>query len=248
MACAGLLLAVPATLFAQSNPHDVPRDETAYVDQTPARSSDAPQIQPPSAPDRTSSVYLTDQITPQSIANARARAAEQEQIQRQREQAALSQLSDSQASGQDVAQLSKVDSSSALAQLTEAERQVVLEAVQGTDICEQANNIPAIQQLCDSRIETRSAEFADTSSSSAEDNLLGGGLDADRLATLESAISRLAQSGADTGDFSNQVIASVALDRQTASNSQAAEGDPTSDLSPETQSVVNAIVQQLSGN
>ena len=46
------------------------------------------------------------------------------------------------------------------------------------------------------------------------------------------------------------MIASVALGNQTLSDSQAtaAEGDPTSELSAETQAVVNAIVQQLSGN
>ena len=251
MALAAFVLASPTFVLAQSNPHDVPRDETVFVDQAPDRGEDTAQVAQEPANSRSSSAYLTDQITPESIAAARSRAAEQEQLARQQEQPPVAQLSQREDNQQGVAQLSDGNSAQALAQLTEVEREVVLEAVEGTDICEQAQNIPAIQALCDGRIETRSAEVAQASEDgSAEDNLLGGGFDAARLATLESAISRLAQGGADSANFSNQVIASVALDRAVVSGAQAtaAEGDPTADLSAETQAVVNAIVQQLSGN
>ena len=186
-----------------------------------------------------SSVYYPDAITPQSV--AAARAAQQQQL-----------ASESRAEGsQGVTQLSDGESARALAQLTQEERQVLLEAVEGTDICDSGSNIPALQALCERRLETRSAEFAQgNEGSSAEDTLLGGRFDSERLATLEAAINRLAQTSASPEDFANQAVASVALGQQGAlSDAQAtsAEGDPTSDFSPETQAVINAIVQQLGG-
>lgn len=152
--------------------------------------------------------------------------------------------------GSDVDQLSDGTSAEALAQLTEAERQVLLEAVEGTDICERASDIPAIKALCEGRIETRSAEFTPPKGESAEDRLLGGGLDPDRIATLEAAVARLSRSGADADDFSNQVLASVALGGQALNDAQATaapDGDPAADLSPETQALINSIVQQFGG-
>ena len=133
--------------------------------------------------------------------------------------------------------------------LSDAERRVLLDAVEGTDICERGSDIPALQALCEGRIETRSEEFASNQSSSAEDSLLGGGLDAGRTATLQAAIARLAGAGANPGNFDNQVVASVALNNQSLSDTQAtaAEGDPAAELSQETQAVVAAIVQQLGG-
>ena len=147
-------------------------------------------------------------------------------------------------------QLSDGDSSRALAQLDPVERQVLLDAVEGTDICENADNIPAIRELCERRIETRSAEFArNNSGGSAEDNLLGGGFDSARLATLQAVLTRLAGNTARPDDFADQAIASVALGQQDVLSGADATGakDPGSDLSPETQAVVNAIVQQLGG-
>lgn len=234
------ILAFAATpAVSQSNPNEVPRGESAFVNQ---------------AQDNSSKVYFPDEITPESVAAARrARALEQQQIeqaQKAREEAVLAQVSRSGDGGQDMDQLSDGDASGALAQLSQAEQQVLLDAVEGTDICDRASEIPAIRELCERRIETRSAEFAGNSSASAEDQLLGGGLDADRIATLESAISRLARDASNSSDFSNQAIASVALGNQTLGDAQGtgAGNDPTQDLSPETQAFVNAIVQQLGGN
>lgn len=230
-------LCVPAVLMAQSAPQEVAREESAFVEQAPE--------------DNTSKVYFPEAITPQSVAAARARAARQQQIEAAnaaQRTAPVTQVSTSD-TGNDVAQLSDGSTSAALAQLSDAERRVLLDAVEGTDICERGSDIPALQALCESRIETRSEEFASNQSGSAEDSLLGGGLDAGRTATLQAAIARLAGAGANPGNFDNQVVASVALNNQSLSDAQAtaAEGDPTSELSQETQAVVAAIVQQLGG-
>lgn len=232
------MLSLPATALAQSGPDEVPIEESAFVQQAPE--------------DQSSKVYFPDQITPESVARARTEAARQQQIERartSRAEEAVTQVSAPGDAGDDVAQLSDGQSAQALAQLSAAERQVLIEAVEGSDICERGSDIPALQALCESRIETRSAEFAQPRGSSAEDSLLGGGLDADRVATLEAAINRLARAGADSNNFNNQAIASVALNNQTLSDAQAtaAEGDPTSELSQETQALVAAIVQQLGG-
>jgi len=229
LACLALVSAAGA--LAQSNT----QDQSVFVEQAPAQQNDA-VVAAPQVEDASSKVYFPDEITPESV--ARARAAEQQQL-----------AGSEQAEGE-LTQLSDGNSSQALAQLSAAERQVLLEAVEGTDICERGSDIPALQELCERRIETRSAEFAQQSSGSAEDSLLGGGLDSERVATLEAAINRLSRNAGNSDNFSNQVIASVALGNQTLSDSQAtdAEGDPTAELSQETQALVAAIVQQLGGN
>ena len=247
---AGLLLAAPA-LALQAQQAD--QSPSVFVEQAPRGAVATEQIAVPQAADQSSKVYFPDAITPQSVAAARARAAEQQQLERRAgSDDQVAQLSNGGEGARDIAQLSDGDSVRALAQLSPAEQQVLIDAVEGTDICEQASNIPAIRELCESRIETRSAEFArDNSGGSAEDNLLGGGFDSARLATLQAVITRLAQNTASADDFSDQAIASVALGQQAAlsdAQATAVEGDPTSGLSQETQAVVNAIVQQLGGN
>lgn len=235
---AALLLAGPSPALAQDGP-GASQSVDVFVEQAPE--------------DNSSKVYFPDEITPQSVAAARARAAEQQQL----EQGAgaddeVAQLSQGGNDTRGVAQLSDGQSARALAQLTNEERQVLLEAVEGTDICDQVDNIPAIADLCKSRIETRSAEFAQSpEGGSAEDSLLGGGFDSARLATLEAAITRLARSSARAEALSEQAIASVALGQQaTLSETDSIDptADPTADLSPETQALVNAIVTHLGGN
>jgi len=258
LALAGMLIASPTLALAQENPHIVPQDEVAFVEQAPATEAALEQAEtqshPQPAADASSKVYFPEPITPQSVARARARSSQQQQISPasgDNAARAADQVSRSEPAGQAVAQLSNANASSALDQLSDAERQVLLEAVEGTDICERGSDIPALQELCEGRIETRSADFAQNAGgSSAEDSLLGGGLDSSRIATLQSAISRLAGSSPDSSDFANQAIASVALGNTTLSDAQAtsAESDPTSELSSETQAVVQAIVQQLGGN
>lgn len=232
-----IALATPSALFAQDQEPEVSRDESAFVTQAPE--------------DASSKVYFPEAITPQSVAAARARAARQQQIEAAetaKRTAPVTQVSSTGGANQ-VAQLSDGSSSAALAQLSAAERQVLLEAVEGTDICERGSDVPALKALCDARLENRSEEFAGNQAGSAEDQLLGGGLDAGRVATLQAAIARLAGTDVDPSSFSNQVVASVALNNQSLSDAQAtaADADPTAGLSQETQAVVSAIVQQLGG-
>ncbi len=251
------MIAVPAGALAQENQYDVPRDESVFVVQAPPIEADA-RITAPEAPvtppraDASSKVYFPDTITPESVAIARARSAQQEQLPREQQATdSVTQVSHDGQGRQDLDQVSVGSSSSALAQLSDVERQVLIEAVEGTDICDRSTDIPALQELCATRLETRSAEFAQNSDRGlAEDSLLGGGLDSSRLATLEAAISRLAGNAANSNDFSNQAIASVALGNTTLSDAQAtsAESDNASELSQETQAVVAAIIQQLGGN
>ncbi len=248
---AGALLATPTFALAQDSANEVARDESAFVVQAPATEAQAEAVTP-QAEDATSKVYFPDAITPEAVANARStRAAQLEQANSESGDDNVAQVSPEREGRREVAQLSDGDSARVLAQLSNAERQVLLQAVEGTDICERSTDIAAIQALCDARIETRSAEFTPVDTSvSAEDRLLGGELDSDGIATLESAIARLARNTGEPDDFSNQVIASVALNNGalSAPDTGAAEGDPTGELSAETQAVVNAIVQQLSGN
>lgn len=248
---AGFVLAVPAfALHAQQSEDASP----VFVEQTPGSEVLAPPPVTTPTPDRTASkVFFPDEITPETVAQARARAAEQEQLQRSNDaDREIRQLSEGGEGARDMVQLSDGDSARALAQLTPAERQVLLDAVEGTDICDRIDNIPTIRDLCEGRLETRSAEFAPKrTGGSAEDNLLGGRFDTARTATLEAAIARLARNSGRAEDFSDQAIASVALGQQSAlgdAEASAAEGDPANDLSPETQAVVNAIVQQLGNN
>jgi hypothetical protein len=220
---------------------------SVFVEQAPENASRQAQ----QSAQRVSSVYFPDEITPESVARARAQAAQPQQVGGQaRGGVPVTQVTSGGQGARDIAQLSDGDSDRVLAQLSAAERQVLLEAVEGTDICERNPEIPALKALCEGRIETRSAEFARSSDAdTAEGAILGEGLDSNRVATLESAIRRLAQNSGQSGDFSEQVIASVAINNRALGDSEAAvaEGDPGSNLSPETQAVVNAIVQQFRG-
>ncbi|MEP0390940.1 hypothetical protein [Erythrobacter sp.] len=233
-------LCAPALIFAQDagqeSKREVSIEESAFVNQAPE--------------DASSKVYFPDVITPQSVAAARARAARQQQIESAdaKRAAPVAQVS-SQGGSNQVPQLSDGNSDASLSQLSAAERRVLLDAVEGSDICERGSDIPALKALCEARLETRSEEFAQNRGGSAEDNLLGGGLDAGRVATLEAAIARLAGVEANPGNFDNQVVASVALNNQSLNGAQAAEAeaDPTSELSQETQALVGAIVEQLGG-
>lgn len=232
-------LIAPANLAAQqAGTH--PQARSVFVEQAP---QDAPTASVPQAqPDPTSKVYFPDAITPQTVASSRAR-----------NRADTSQLSQTGEGDRDIGQLSDGRSAEVLAQLTPAQREVLIDAVGGTDICEREQSIPALRALCEARLETRSAEFARGSQRGAQgttaaDAILGDNLDSDRLATLEAALSRLARNDSQTNGVDDSVIASVAFTGQgLVTNEAAVESDPAIDLSPETQAVVNAIVQQLGG-
>jgi hypothetical protein len=149
-----------------------------------------------------------------------------------------------------MAQLSKADLDATLAQLSPAERRVLLQAIEGTDICDNPPRVPAVIALCQNRLETRSREFTadDQGEPSAEESLLRANFDPVGLPSVGQVIDRLARTSAATDDFSNQAIASIALG--TSINAPArpdAEEQPAAGLGEETQALVNAIINQLGG-
>jgi hypothetical protein len=148
-------------------------------------------------------------------------------------------------------QLSKADLDATLAQLTPAERRVLLQAIEGTDICNDPPDVAAIVALCQTRIETRSAEFGTLAESqpSAEDRLLRGDLETANLPSVGQVIERLARGGASSGDFSNQAIASIALGTSAPPVARQPEEEQpgTGNLGEEAQALINAIINQLGG-
>lgn len=220
-----IALAVPGSLSAQVGGQPSDTADEAYV----------PQAQP-SGPMKPSAVYWPESMTPESVKAARTAAAAQ-----------LSRKDDT----RPVVQLTPIsESSDPLAQLSEIERQVLLDAIEGTDICDRETQIAAIRELCARRLETRSEDFASrrVNQLSPEERLLGESL-AGRSATLERAIERLARSGAQAENFEDQAIASVALNAGglPAEQSLPAKTNPAGQLSAETQALINAIVEQFRG-
>lgn len=152
--------------------------------------------------------------------------------------------------GSGIAQLSKADLDATLAQLSAAERRVLMQAIAGTDICDNPPAVAAIITLCQNRIETRSQEFAAPVdvSISAEERLLRGDFDDQTMPSVDQVIERLARTSAASNDFDNQAIASIALAVPDVPASR--RNDETIDpqgLSDETQALVNALINQLGG-
>ena len=165
---------------------------------------------------------------------------------------ATSQITSRSQSGASVAQLSKGELEATLAQLTPAERRVLLQAIEGTDICNNPPQGAAVIALCQSRIETRAREFAAMADPplSAEEQLLRGDLENGGAPSISQVIDRLARTSAASDDFSNQAIASIALGAPPVpATDQPADGEPSDlqGLSEPTQSLINAIVNQLGG-
>jgi hypothetical protein len=160
----------------------------------------------------------------------------------------LSALSDS---GPGIAQLSRADLDARLAQLSAAERRVLFQAIEGSDICNDPPRIAEIMALCRNRIETRSGEFTARAEGglSAEDRLLRGDLEVSSLPTLIAVIDRLGRGGASVGDPSNQAIAAIAL----GTGMPLPDGKPDgadagkAQVGEETQALINALVNQLGG-
>lgn len=153
--------------------------------------------------------------------------------------------------GSGMAQLSRADLDATLAQLSEGERRVLLQAIEGSDICYDPPRVAAIIALCQTRIETRSGEFAARPEAglSAEDRLLRGDLESSSLPTLAAVIDRLGRGGASVGDASNQAIASIALGTGLPPPDRKPEDDGagTSGVGEEAQALINALVNQLGG-
>lgn len=149
-------------------------------------------------------------------------------------------------------QLSRAELDATLAQLTPAERRVLLQAIEGTDICDNPPAIAAIVTLCQTRIETRSSEFAPAAEAplTAEERLIRSGTDNNGIPRVEAVISRLSRvTAASSDDLSNQAIASVALAPPPGTERpDSEEGEAGLGLGAETEALINAIVQQLGGS
>ncbi|MEE4153171.1 MAG: hypothetical protein V2I27_03345 [Erythrobacter sp.] len=219
---------------------------------------EADQAEPVNAPaampdaQGASKVYWPDDITPDRVREAREQASIQEQISREREQALLKQLTERERATTGSDQVVNASADEVLAQLSESERQVLLEAVEGTDICDREPESAIIRKLCAERIETRSAEFTRrrTNLLSAEERLLGEGLEGDPVNSVARAVDRLGRNARDVDDPNNQAIASVALAPDAPVGNPGQDPAGTSgagELSPETQALVDAIVQQFGG-
>lgn len=154
-------------------------------------------------------------------------------------------------SGSGMTQLSKADLDATLAQLSESERRVLLQAIEGTDICDNPPEIPAVIALCQNRLETRSQDFANNQERalSAEEWLLRDDRDNALLPSVGQVINRLARGNAATDDFNNQAIASIALADLAAPPPQTGQKEEAENttLAEETQALVNAIINQLGG-
>lgn len=148
-------------------------------------------------------------------------------------------------------QLSSEDVSTLLAQMDEAERQVLIDTVRGTDICESENQSGSIRLLCSNRLETRSAEFAPAQGNrlSPEERLLGESLDGTQSRSIEGAIRRLARNPDASDEFENQAIASVALSANTPvdAGSSPEDEEGAGEFSAETQALINAIIERFGG-
>ncbi|MCL9999384.1 MAG: hypothetical protein NBV68_08380 [Erythrobacter sp.] len=161
----------------------------------------------------------------------------------------ISALADS---GPGMAQLSRADLDATLAQLSAGERRVLLEAIEGSDICNDPPRVAAIMALCQTRIETRSGEFTARPEVglSAEDRLLRGDLESSSLPTLTAVIDRLGRGGASIGDPSNQAIAAIALGTGLPPQGRTSDEDAAGtapQVGEETQALINALVGQLGG-
>lgn len=152
--------------------------------------------------------------------------------------------------GPAMAQLSQAELEARLAQLSPTERRVLLEAIEGSDICDNPPDVPTIRALCRNRIETRSSEFAERAERplSAEERLLRGGVDENGRPNVERVIERLSRSSATAEDFDNQAIASIALAPPGAAQMPEDESNPLSNLPSGTEAVINAIINQLGGS
>jgi hypothetical protein len=167
-----------------------------------------------------------------------------------RAEVAPPQLAASGESTRGIPQLSKAELEATLAQLTPAERSVLMQAIEGSDICDNPPPVAAIIALCRTRLETRAAEFAARSEKplTPEEQLLRGGLQRNGLPSIEAVIARLAQltAAATSDDFSNQAIASVALTPRTGPSKPSKEEKQAGvGLGPESEALLNAIAQQL---
>lgn len=227
------------------------QDETA----SPASRTEATQITQPGAPAASGPgrAYLdeTGRPVPPQPPRASLMQTTGDQISRGEGSAPASQISARGQGGPGMAQLSSADLDATLAQLSPAERLVLLQAITGSDICDNPPAVAAVLALCQNRLETRAGEFAARTDRplSAEESLLRGDFENSALPSIDQVIERLARGSASSGDFSNQAIASIALgSAATAPANPQGNAEPeTQGLGEETQALVNALINQLGG-
>lgn len=222
---------------------------------SPASRTEAVQIEMPAGIAATGPgrAYLDTAGRPPAPPQPRASLmqASGDQISRRDNHAPASQISARGQGGPGMAQLSKADLDASLAQLTPAERRVLLQAIEGSDICDNPPAIAAIATLCQTRLETRSAEFSAPGERpfSAEDQLLRGNLESSALPSVDQVIERLSRGGASSGDISNQAIASIALGNSAPAPTRPRDEEQpdTGNLGEEAQALINALINQLGG-
>jgi len=241
---AGIMSALALTGLAA--PGRAGQDAPA-IDRTEASQIELPAQAPSTGPGR---AYLDENGAPAAprdslFGDAAERLSPADSIAPARQ---ISGLADG---GSGMAQLSRADLDATLAQLSAGERRVLLQAIEGSDICNDPPRIAAIVALCQTRIETRSGEFTARPEAglSAEDRLLRGDLESSTLPTLAAVIDRLGRGGASVGDASNQAIASIALGTGLPPPDRKPEddGEGTSGVGEEAQALINALVNQLGG-
>lgn len=153
--------------------------------------------------------------------------------------------------GGGMAQLSRAELDATLAQLSPAERQVLFQAIAGTDICDAPPAVEAIRALCRNRLEMRSGEFAPAPAPllTAEQRLMTGTLESGTLPNLDRVIERLARGSSSRDDPSNQAIAAIALGTGLPQPAKPGDTDKPDDprLGDDTQAVVNALINQFTG-
>jgi hypothetical protein len=216
----------------------------------PVDPTQASQIEPPARRAGTGRAYLDESGRPPAP-RASLTGSAADQISRHDSHGPASQISARGAGGSGMAQLSRADLEASLAQLSSAERRVLLQAIEGSDICDAPPAIPAIVALCLTRLETRAGDFAGPveTTLSAEDRLLRGDLESSTLPSIGQVIERLARGGASSGDLSNQAIAAIALGTNAPQPAQRSEETPaeTPGLGEEAQALINALINQLGG-
>jgi hypothetical protein len=235
----------------------LPGGTAAQQSEAPAPPSsriEASQIELPDAAPRTGRAYLDETGRPAPLAITRESLAGTvaDPISHADSAAPATQISNPRESGSGIVQLSKADLDATLSQLSPAERRVLLQAIEGTDICDNPPRVAAIIALCQTRIETRAQEFSTLPeiALSAEDRLLRGDLESTTLPSIAQVIERLARGGASSGDVSNQAIAAMALGTTPVTTDKPRDEDSARmpKLGEEAQSLINALITQLGGN
>lgn len=238
---AAIGLTTPETLAAQDRADPASKIEAVQIGESRASPSEA---------DADRKAYLDDRLSGPSLRDRKQAQTDQIGPKGEREEPPP-QIATAGERGPRIAQLSEAELEATLAQLSPTERRVLLQAIEGSDICDNPPEVPAIIALCRTRIETRSEEFAarEERPLSAEERLLRGGLEDNGLPSVERVIERLSRAtSASSDDFNNQAIASIALTPAPPPERPADEENPTGlGLGSETEALINAIVQQLGG-